>query len=39
VAPVHPGTVEVKQGLPPDAEVVVDPGALAAGEAVVALAD
>jgi hypothetical protein len=39
VAPVHPGTVEVKQGLPADAEVVVDPGALAAGEAVVALAD
>jgi RND family efflux transporter MFP subunit len=39
VAPVHPGTVEVKSGLPADAEVVVDPGALAAGEAVVALAD
>ena len=39
VAPVHPGTVEVKQGLPPDAEVVVDPGALAVGDAVVALAD
>jgi hypothetical protein len=29
----------VKSGLPADAEVVVDPGALAAGEAVVALAD
>jgi RND family efflux transporter MFP subunit len=39
VAPVHPGTVAVKQGLAPDALVVVDPGALAAGDAVVALAD
>jgi RND family efflux transporter MFP subunit len=39
VAPVHPGTVAVKQGLPADAQVVVDPGALAAGDAVVALAD
>jgi hypothetical protein len=39
VAPVHPGTIEVKQGLAPDAEVVVDPGSLAAGDAVVALAD
>ncbi len=39
VAQVHPGTVEVKQGLAPDAEVVVDPGSLAAGDAVVALAD
>ena len=39
VAPVHPGTVEVKQGLATDAEVVVDPGSLAAGDAVVALAD
>ena len=39
VAPVHPGTVEVKQGLQADAEVVVDPGSLAAGDAVVALAD
>jgi RND family efflux transporter MFP subunit len=39
VAPVHPGTVEVKQGLAADAEVVVDPGSLAAGDAVVALAD
>jgi RND family efflux transporter MFP subunit len=38
-APVHPGTVEVKQGLSPDAEVVVDPGTLAAGDAVVALAE
>lgn len=39
VAPVHPGTVEVKQGLAADAEVILDPGALAAGDAVVALAD
>jgi RND family efflux transporter MFP subunit len=39
VAPVHPGTVEVKQGLAADADVVVDPGSLAAGDAVVALAD
>lgn len=39
VAPVHPGTVEVKQGLAPEALVVVDPGALAAGDKVVALAD
>jgi RND family efflux transporter MFP subunit len=36
-AAVHPGTVAVKQGLPPDAEVVVEPGALAAGDAVVPL--
>ncbi len=36
---VHPGTVEVKQGLGPDDQVVVDPGSLAAGDAVVALAD
>jgi RND family efflux transporter MFP subunit len=36
---VHPGTVVVKQGLSPDAEVVVDPGALAAGDAVVSLAN
>jgi len=39
VAPVHPGTVEVKQGLAADAQVVVDPGSLAAGDAVAALAD
>ncbi len=38
-AAVHPGTVEVKSGLAADAEVVVDPGTLAAGESVVALAD
>lgn len=38
-AQVHPGTVEVKQGLAADAEVVVDPGSLAPGDGVVALAD
>ncbi len=37
--PVHPGTMAVKQGLAPDAEVIVDPGALAVGDAVVSLAD
>jgi RND family efflux transporter MFP subunit len=37
VQPVHPGTVAVKRGLAADASVVVDPGALAAGDAVVAL--
>ncbi len=36
---VHPGTVVVKQGLPADAAVVADPGGLAAGDAVVSLAD
>ncbi len=39
VQAVHPGTVVVKQGLAPDADVVVDPGALAAGDAIVALAN
>jgi RND family efflux transporter MFP subunit len=38
-APVHPGTVVVKQGLAPDVEVIADPGALAPGDAVVTLAD
>lgn len=37
--PVHPGTLLVKQGLAADADVVVDPGSLAAGDAVVPLAD
>ncbi len=37
--PVHPGTVVVKQGLAADADVIVDPGALEPGAAVVALAD
>jgi hypothetical protein len=36
---VHPGTMVVRQGLAPDAEVVAEPGALAPGDAVVALAD
>ena len=39
VAQVHPGTVEVKQGLAADAEVVADPGSLAPGDGVVALVD
>jgi RND family efflux transporter MFP subunit len=37
--PVHPGTMVVKQGLAPDADVIVDPGALTPGAAAVALAD
>jgi len=37
--PVHPGTLIVRQGLASDAEVIVDPGALAPGDAVIALAD
>jgi RND family efflux transporter MFP subunit len=37
--PVHPGTMVVKQGLAADADVIVDPGSLQAGAAVVALAD
>jgi len=36
---VHPGTVVVKQGLAADADVIVDPGSLEPGAAVVALAD
>lgn len=39
VQPVHPGTVVVKQGLAPDADVIVDPGALQPGAAVAALAE
>jgi RND family efflux transporter MFP subunit len=38
VRPVHPGT-SVVQGLAPDADVIVDPGALEPGAAVFALAD
>jgi RND family efflux transporter MFP subunit len=38
-APVHPGTMVVKQGLAADADVIVDPGALEPGAAVHALAD
>jgi RND family efflux transporter MFP subunit len=37
--PVHPGTMVVKQGLAPDADVILDPGALEPGAAVHALAD
>ena len=37
VQPVHPGTVVVRRGVAPDAAVIVDPGALAPGDAVVAL--
>ena len=37
--PVHPGTAVVKQGLAADADVIVDPGALAPGTSVFALAD
>jgi RND family efflux transporter MFP subunit len=37
--PVHPGTMVVKQGLAPDVDVIVDPGALEPGAAVYALAD
>lgn len=36
--PVHPGTVLVREGLAPDADVVLDPGKLSAGDAVVSLA-
>jgi multidrug efflux pump subunit AcrA (membrane-fusion protein) len=39
VEPVHPGTLLVSRGLAADARVVVDPGALAQGDAVYALAD
>ncbi len=37
VAPVHPGTVAVKGGLDPSADVILDPGLLAPGEPVVPL--
>jgi RND family efflux transporter MFP subunit len=39
VAPVTPGTVSVERGLDAGAEVVLEPGSLAAGDAVVPLAD
>jgi RND family efflux transporter MFP subunit len=39
VRPVHPGTSVVQQGLSPDVDVIVDPGALEPGAAVFALAD
>lgn len=38
VAPLNPGTVLVKGGLPADAQVILDPGALRPGDAVVAIA-
>lgn len=38
-SPVHPGTVEVRRGLDPSADVILDPGALVAGDAVVPLAN
>jgi RND family efflux transporter MFP subunit len=37
--PVHPGTSVVREGLSPDVDVIVDPGALEPGAAVFALAD
>lgn len=37
--PVHPGTTVVKQGLAADADVIVDPGDLAPGTPVFALAE
>jgi len=37
VVPIHPGTVAVKGGLDPSADVILDPGLLAPGEPVVPL--
>ncbi|MBI5067108.1 MAG: efflux RND transporter periplasmic adaptor subunit [Deltaproteobacteria bacterium] len=37
--PVHPGTMEVRRGLDATADVILDPGSLAAGDAVVPLAN
>ena len=39
VAPVHPGAMAVKRGLDSQADVILDPGSLAAGDAVVPLAN
>jgi RND family efflux transporter MFP subunit len=39
VTPVNPGTVAVKSGLDAGADVILEPGALAAGDAVVPLAE
>jgi membrane fusion protein, multidrug efflux system len=39
VDPLNPGTVAVRSGLAPDAQVIVEPGQLAPGDAVVALAN
>ena len=38
VAPLNPGTVLVKDGLAPDAQVILDPGTLRPGDPVVAVA-
>ena len=38
-APVNPGTVAVKKGLDAQADVIVDPGALAPGDPVTFLAN
>jgi RND family efflux transporter MFP subunit len=38
VTPIHPGTVAVRSGLDAQAEVILDPGALAPGDPVVPLA-
>jgi len=38
-APLHPGTVVVRRGLDPVADVILDPGSLAPGDAVVPLAN
>jgi len=37
VVPIHPGTVAVKGGLDPSADVILDPGLLAPGDPVVPL--
>ena len=37
--PIHPGTVSVRSGLDAKADVILDPGSLAAGDPVVPLAD
>jgi RND family efflux transporter MFP subunit len=39
VAPVHPGTVAVKGGLDPGADLILDPGMLAPGDPVIPLPD
>jgi RND family efflux transporter MFP subunit len=39
VTPINPGTMAVKGGLDPAAEVILDPGSLAPGESVVPLAN
>jgi RND family efflux transporter MFP subunit len=38
-APVNPGTWAVRAGLDPSADVILDPGSLAAGDAVVGVAE